>query len=252
MSSARSTLVAILLGLMVSILPTQQARAQWAVIDVANLGENILTAMQTLQSNINEAQQIANQIQQINNEIRNLQQFPGALSASLLGNYVNSWTQMRNTFAAINGLSANLGTLAVNYQNLFPARGAGGLSAPQVLAQLQAYLTQARRTYQGVYQESGAVMAGLAQAQTDMQSTLAASNGASGNLDAIQAQTQMVAQVARLLMQQNAQVASMNQAHADWLNQQMEMMDTARVMQVQSESRIPQTQPPAPYLPAIH
>jgi conjugal transfer/entry exclusion protein len=159
---------------------------------------------------------------------------------------------MRNTFAAINGLSANLGTLAVNYQNLFPARGAGGLSAPQVLAQLQAYLTQARRTYQGVYQESGAVMAGLAQAQTDMQSTLAASNGASGNLDAIQAQTQMVAQVARLLMQQNAQVASMNQAHADWLNQQMEMMDTARVMQVQSESRIPQTQPPAPYLPAIH
>ena len=68
----------------------------------------------------------------------------------------------------------------------------------------------------------------------------------------IQAQTQMTAQVAQLLVQQNAQIAAMNQAQADWLNQQMEMVDTTRVMQTQSEARIPQTQPPAVYLPAVH
>jgi len=44
----------------------------------------------------------------------------------------------------------------------------------------------------------------------------------------------------------------MNQAQADWLNQQMEMMDSARVMQTQSEVRIPRTQPPGPYLPGVH
>lgn len=252
MTSARSWFLTALIALASILLPAREANAQWAVLDVANLGENILTALQTLQSNVNEAQQIANQIQQLNNEFQNLQKMPGALSGALLGNYVAAWNQMTNTFAAINGLSANIGTLAVNYNTLFPARGAAPLSGAQVIAQLQQYLAQARRTYEGVYRQSGAVMAALPQAQLDLAKTLAASNGASGNLDAIQAQTQVAAQVARLLVQQNAQIAAMNQAQADWLNQQMEMMDSARVMQTQSEAHIARTQPPGPYLPTIH
>jgi type IV secretion system protein TrbJ len=252
MTYARNWFLAALMAVSIIFLPVREANAQWAVLDVANLGENILTAMQTLQSNVNEAQQIANQIQQLNNEFQNLQKMPGALSGALLGDYITAWNKMTNTFTAINGLSANIGTLAVNYNNLFPARGAAPLSGPQVLAQLQQYLAQVRKTYEGVYQQSGAVMAALPQAQLDLEKTLAASNGASGNLDAIQAQTQVTAQVAQLLVQQNAQIAAMNQAQADWLNQQMEMMDSARVMQTQSEVRIPRTQPPGPYLPGVH
>ena len=95
-------------------------------------------------------------------------------------------------------------------------------------------------------------MAQLPQAQADLATTLAASSGAAGNLDAVQAQTQVTAQVASLLVQQNAQIAAMNQAQADWLNQQMEQMDTVRVMQAQSEVRIPRTQQAGPFLPTIH
>ena len=252
MRTVRPSLFAALVGLSLTLAPEQPAKAQWVVFDPGNFSQNILTAIRTLVSNVNEVNQIANQIQQINNEIQNLQRMPGALSAALLGDYVTEWNRMLNTFAAINGLSANIGTLAVNYQNLFPARGSGTLTGPQVIAQLQQYLAQARQTYEGVYRQSGAVMAGLPQAQLDMATTLAASNGAAGNLDAIQAQTQMTAQVAQLLVQQNAQIAAMNQAQADWLNQQMEMFDTVRVMQTQSEAHIVRTQPPGPYLPAIH
>jgi len=252
MHTSRLSLLGTAIGLLLAVLPMNPARAQWTVFDPSNFSQNILTAIRTLQSNVNEVTQIANQIQQLNHELQNLQKLPNALSASLLGDYVTQWNRMQTTFNAINGLSANIGTLAVNYQNLFPTRGAGALTGPQVLAQLQQYLAEARKTYQGVYSQSGAVMAALPQAQLDMTRTLAASNGAAGNLDAIQAQTQMTAQVAQLLVQQNAQIAAMNQAQADWLNQQMEMMDTARVMQTQSEARIPRTQPAGPYLPAIH
>jgi len=252
MNPFRTVVASALVGGVLALAPAEPVRAQWAVFDGANFSQNILTAIRTLQSNVNEVQQIANQIQQINNQIQNLQRLPGALSGALLGDYVTAWNRMMNTFTAINGLSANIGTLAVNYNNLFPARGAGPLSGPQVIAQLQQYLAQARKTYEGVYRQSGEVMAALPQAQLDLATTLAASNGAAGNLDAIQAQTQVTAQVAQLLVQQNAQIAAMNQAQADWLNQQMEMLDSARVMQQQSEARIPRTQPAGPYLPVVH
>ena len=252
MNPLRTVVASALVGGLLALTPAEPVRAQWAVFDGANFSQNILTAIRTLQSNVNEVQQIANQIQQINNQIQNLQRLPGALSGALLGDYVTAWNRMMNTFTAINGLSANIGTLAVNYNNLFPARGAGPLSGPQVIAQLQQYLAQARKTYEGVYRQSGEVMAALPQAQLDLATTLAASNGAAGNLDAIQAQTQVTAQVGQLLVQQNAQIAAMNQAQADWLNQQMEMLDSARVMQQQSEALISQTEPPAPFLPAIH
>ena len=143
MTYARNWFLAALMAVSMIVLPAREANAQWAVLDVANLGENILTALQTMQSNVNEAQQIANQIQQLNNEFQNLQKMPGALSGALLGDYIAAWNKMTNTFAAINGLSANIGTLAVNYNNLFPARGGAPLSGPQVIAQLQQYLAQA-------------------------------------------------------------------------------------------------------------
>lgn len=251
MRRIRSILFATTLALIGAGAAVSSAYAQLAVFDPVNFSQNILTALRTLQSNVNEAQQIANQIQQINNQMQNLQRLPGASSASLLGDYVNAWNQMTNTFAGINGLASNIATLTVNYNNLFPARTGAPVSSAQVLSQLQQYLGQARQTYQGVYLQSGAVMASLPQQQADMAMTLATSNGASGNLDALQGQTQMTAQVAQLLAQQNAQVAAMNQAEADWLNEQMELLDSTRAMQTQSEARTAQTSPPAPYLPPI-
>jgi len=242
-----------LVGLLIAASLTSAAtRAQIPVYDAANFSQNILTAIRTLQSNVNEVQQIAHQIEQINHEIQNLERIPGAITAGLLADYTVAWTQMTNTFAQINGLASNIGALTVTYNALYPQRGGAPLATPQVLAQLNRFLEEARKTYQGVYQTSGQVMASLPKAQQNLATTRASSTGASGNLDALQAQTQMTAQVAQLLVQQNAQIAAMNQAQADWLNQQMELMDNARVQQQQNAEWIPRTQPPAAYLPAIH
>jgi len=252
MKSVRRPGIVALIAVGITALPVQPAQAQWVVFDPSNFSQNVLTALRTLQSNVNDVQKIANQIQQLNHEIQNLQTLPPSVSGPLLANYVSAWTQMGNTFSSINGLASNVGALTTNYNATFPARAGTTLSTTQVLGQLQAYLTQARTSYQGVYQQSGEVMASLPQAQANLSAALAASSGASGNLDALQAQTHVIAQVAGLLMQQNAQIAAMNQAESTWLNQQMEAADTARILAQQSEARIPQTQPPAAYLPAMH
>jgi P-type conjugative transfer protein TrbJ len=259
MSSTRLSLLGVALGLVVTLVPVHSASAQWAVFDGANYSQNILTAANTLQSTVNEVQQInnqisqiTNQVQQINQMVQNLQRIPANVTGGLLNGYVNAWKQMTSTFTTINGLAANMGNLTKSYNALYPTRSGLPLSGPQVLAQQQQYLSEARKTFSGVYQQSGAVMAGIPSAQTALSTTLSASTGAQGNLDAMQSQTQLTAQVAQLLVQQNAQTAAMNQAQADALNQQMEMLDTAQTLLTQSEVRIPQTQPPAVYLPAFH
>ena len=88
MHSVRPSLFAVLVAVSLAVVPAQRASAQWVVFDPGNFSQNILTAIRTLQSNVNEASQIANQIQQINNQIHNLQRMPGGLSGALLGDYV--------------------------------------------------------------------------------------------------------------------------------------------------------------------
>ena len=53
------------------------------VFDAANLTQNILTAIRTLQSNMNEAQQIVNQMQSLENEFLNLE----SLEFSVIDDY---------------------------------------------------------------------------------------------------------------------------------------------------------------------
>ena len=52
-------------------LVARPAHAQWAVIDPANLVQNILTQLRAIQSNINEAKQLQRQIEQLQYQIEN-------------------------------------------------------------------------------------------------------------------------------------------------------------------------------------
>jgi len=240
------------LGITAAGLTPHPARAQFTVFDPANFSQNVLTAIRTLQSNLHEVTQIANQITQITNQIQNLQHMNGAVSAGLLASYIADWQHLTQAFLQINGLASNIATLTARYNALFPQRSGGLVSSVQVLAQVQQYLAQARQTYSGVYRTSGTVMAALPQSQADVAAALASSTGAQGNLDALQAQTQVMAQVARLLVQENAQLATLAQAQADSFNQEMQWIDTAAAQAQQNAILTFSSQPPAAYLPPLH
>jgi conjugal transfer/entry exclusion protein len=75
---------------------------------------------------------------------------------------------------------------------------------------------------------SGTVMQNLPQAEQSLASTLGQSQAASGNLDALQAQTQVQAQSVGQLVAVNAQLAALAQAQADRMSFDLQSVDDAR------------------------
>ena len=66
----------------------QVARAQLAVIDPANLVQNIISAVHSIATVANQAVQLEHQLQQLANEAQNLQSFPSSLSG---GDQSRAW-----------------------------------------------------------------------------------------------------------------------------------------------------------------
>lgn len=208
----------------VGFAPVPSALAQIPVTDVLNLGQNIMTQLNTLAATVNQLTQITNQMTQIANQVKNLQQLPAGAAASLLGNFTTQSTQMTGTMSTIGGLAQNISTLSSNYNGLYPNPSGGApLTSGQMLSQLQAWLTQSRQTYQGAYAAQARVIAALPQNSADVSSIMSQSQASQGNLDAVQAGNQLQAQVAAQLIQLNAQQAAMNQAQADWLAHQAQL-----------------------------
>ena len=71
-------------------------------------------------------------------------------------------------------------------------------------------------------------MTSLGADSSTIQRILTQSGASSGNLDAIQAQTQLTGQVASQLLKMNQQMASMNQAQMTIMAQQTQMMTQAQ------------------------
>lgn len=242
-------------AMVLALMAGTTARAGIPVIDAGNLSQNILSALQTLQSNVNEATQIANQMQSLANEVRNLQQMPNGLANSLLTQYTSQYTQLTSSFNTINGLARDVANLNSNYATMFPDRNVGGsLTTGAISGQIQQWLDQSRRTIRGVYQQSGQVMASLPQTTTQINSIVSQAQASNGALDAAQAQTQMSGQVAHQLVQLNAQMAAMYQAQGDMMAQQQQMQDVARRRAADSRVNFTtsSTQPAAAFLPNLH
>lgn len=194
------------------------------VADAASVAQEIIVVAQTLQSNLNEVSSLANQATQISNDIKNLTSMSPAILNQYLGQYAGVLQQLQSTYSSINGLASDINNLTTNYKNLFPDVTSGNITPQGIAQQLTGWLAQAKQTYQGVYRMSGQVMDSIPMTNSQIAAISQASNGASGNLDAVQAQTQMTAQLATQITQMNAQMAGFYQAQADSLSQQAQML----------------------------
>jgi len=108
-----------LLTLSLAVLPPP-ASAVFGVGDIvydpANYSQNVLTAVRALQSNLNEAQQIANQLRQIEMEVKNLANFPAGVWADIQAD-LNQLTQLAQSSGAISYTMQNLST---QFKQLYP------------------------------------------------------------------------------------------------------------------------------------
>lgn len=243
----------VLLSLAGGLAPVRQAHAGVPTIDVANMVQNVMTATQTLRSNVNEAMALANQMTQISNELRNLQAMPAQLANQLLGQYVGQYQQLTAAFRQINGLSQDIPNLVNRFQQVFPDRSIGNMAPRDILAQTRGWINQSRQTALGVYGQTGRIMDQLPQQQQQVFDIVLESQNSSGAVSATQANTQMGAQIATQLMQLNAMTATLAQAQTDMMAQQLQGQDVARRRAIDSRADWANrsNQPPAANLPVL-
>jgi P-type conjugative transfer protein TrbJ len=252
-SSARhlTRAVAALLAVPLFLSDSRTAQAQFAVIDAANLAQNIMTEVHTLQTTVNQATQIANQITQLAHEATNLINLPAALAAQLLNAYMGAFTALNQTWSSINGLAGNIVTLTARYNTLYPNRQIGGTVTPaQVIAQTQNFLIESRTELQGADQLAAQVAAQMPSNQTQLSTAVTSLNSSPGALNAIQSAGQIEAVTALELAQTNALILGMNQAQVSMLAQEVQDRDDAEKRATDLAVQYPAAPAsPVPYVP---
>ena len=194
------------------------------VIDVSNLSQNILTAIQTLQSNINEAKQIANQIQSLENEFRNLE----SLEFSTVDDYRLQFQALFEAIGRVNGLMNDYADLERRFEDTYPNwnRSEESLPSEVISEKARDWLDKSRESILGASLTGAKVLENLPDTQAKLEELVQNSQDAVGILQATQAGNQIAAQIAGNLSNLNSQLAKYSEAHMSYLLQ-MEQEDAA-------------------------
>ncbi len=197
-----------------TLMPSSTASA-YVVFDPSNFGQNILQAIRLLQSNVNEARQIANQVMSLANDARNLASLP----FDVINDYSNQFNRLFTTVGTINGLMQNLTNLESRFEELYPdlQNQWDPVSRQSMADDMKKWLTATRETMLGAAKTGAQVLESLPQTQAQLAQLMSSSQGAVGILQATQAGTQIAGTIAGQLINLNAQLATYSQAHTSYL-----------------------------------
>ena len=188
------------------------AVAQIAVIDAANLTQNVLTAARELQQIDNQIQSLQNQATMLENEARNL----ASLNYSSLDGVTTDLNQISDLMNQAQGISFDVQSVEAAFQQTYPQEYAAGMSISQLLSAAQTRWQNSR----DAFQQTMTVQSQIAQTvQTDtgkLADLVNASQGAVGSLQAQQATNQLLA----LSIKQQLQIQTLMaaQGRAETLN----------------------------------
>jgi P-type conjugative transfer protein TrbJ len=195
--------VCALLAAVMAFYPLR-ARGVIPVFDPSNFSQNILTAIQTLQSNINEAQMIVNQL-------RNLE----ALPDDIIGAFDDQLGDLFEIMGTINGLMQDLASLERRFEELYPSfhTSAGVIPRRSLAEESTKWIEHTRAMMLGAAKTGAQVLANLPDRKRQLEDLMGSSQAAVGILQAAQAGNQIAATVSGNLIELNAQLAAYVQAH---------------------------------------
>lgn len=198
----------------ISLLVSIRASA-FVVIDPANLAQNVLQAIRLLQSNINEAKQIANQVKSLANEAKNL----ASLKIDTISDFNSKLSNLFTTVGSINGLMQNLSEVQSRFEELYPDLANKYNTVPRVAMSedMRQWITTTREMVLGASETGAQVLENLPKSKDSLDKLLASSQGAVGILQATQAGNQIAATISENLIHLNAQLATYAQAHNAFL-----------------------------------
>jgi P-type conjugative transfer protein TrbJ len=206
----RSAAIAIVIATAVPLCIPTPAVAQFAVIDAANLAQNVLQAARLLQ-------EINNQIQSLQNEATMLQNMGlnlTSLNFSSLSGITSDLQQIGNLMNQAQGISFDVQSVETLFNQQYPQQYGAGSSMPQLLADAQTRWQNAR----SAFQQTMLVQSQIAQTvQTDtgkLSALVNASQGAVGSLQAQQASNQLLALSIKQQLQIQTLMAAQGRAEA--------------------------------------
>ena len=202
--------VAVVLTISVPLVTPRPAMAQWAVIDVSNLAQNILQAARMLQQINNQIQSLQNQATMLQNMGKNL----SSLNFSSLNAMTSDLQRIGTLMNQAQGISFNVQSVQTAYQQRYPQQYGAGTSIPQLLTDAQGRWQDARSGFQ----QTMLVQSQIAQTvQTDtgkLTDLVNASQGAVGNLQVTQATNQLLALSIKQQLQIQTLLAAQGRAEA--------------------------------------
>lgn len=167
------------------------------------MAQNILTAIRTLQSNINEAKMILNQV-------KDLTKLPTTIKNEFNENLHDLFTQV----GEIQGLMQDLSTLQMKFEELYPdfTKETSYITNGRLSEVLNTALDESRKSMLGAAKTGAQVLENSRNSQEQLDRLISASHSAVGNLQTQQAGNEITAVVASNLINLNSLLSTATQA----------------------------------------
>ena len=209
----------------VSPLP---ANATVPVIDFANLTQNVLTAVRTLEEVDNQITQIQQGISMLENQARNLT----ALPFSVLAQLQSSMGEINQLMGQAQSLAYSVQQVQQQFQQLYPNYQSpnfqGTVTQASLLADATARWQAAVSTFQHTMEVQSQIVASIPADQADLSALVGQSQGAVGALQAIQSGNQLLALQSRQLSATQDLIAADARAQAANAMQNAEVQSAAQ------------------------
>ncbi len=193
----------------IAILPGQTAA--WRVVyDPWNHAENVLSAARALEEVNNQVLQLSNEAQMLINQTRNLANLPLSIAGELQG----SLNEVDRLIKDAQGIAYKLSEIDSTYRQVFPDQYESDVSTSKILQDARATWNLAREGFRHALEVQASVVGEIRSDAVALERLINESQGAIGNLQAVQAGNQLTALAAKQSMQLQSLLAASARAEA--------------------------------------
>ena len=193
-----------------TLAAASSARAQWVVYDPTNFSQNVLTAARELQQINNQILQLENQAQMLINQARNLASLPYSAIAQLM----QSINQTEQLLVNAQRIAYSVASIDKAFTQTYPMSYSGSMSGQQLLAGAQTRWQNSMAGFQDAMRVQAGVVQNLDSTRTQINALIAASQSATGALQAAQSGNQLTALQTKQLADLTAVMAAIARAQS--------------------------------------
>jgi P-type conjugative transfer protein TrbJ len=199
-----------LAGASLALLLASPAAAQFAVIDVANLTQNVLTAARMLEEVNNQITSLQHEVEMLQNEARNLT----SLDYSSLAELNDALGRINQLMSQAQGIQYTIQSVDQQFQRYYPQTYGAGTTDAQLIQDARTRWEYSVQGFQHTMDVQSQIVAGIPADQQQMSALVGQSQSAVGILQATQAGNQILALQSQQLSSLQALTAAQGRAQA--------------------------------------